>query len=167
MNHFITKNQNAMESNSPLDSDIRGELYISGQSSSFLKETAGWAKFLAILGFIFIGFMVIVGLSAGVFMSAFSSAAGEDMPFPPAFLSILYLAMAAFYFFPVLYLFRFSTYMQRALKTTDQNSLDEAFSNIKSHYKFVGILSIVILGFYVLALVILMFTGMAGLFMMI
>ena len=150
-----------MENNSPLDDQLAEDLHISGRAESFLKETAKWARFLSILGFIGIGFLVLVALFIGAFMNVMG---GDQLPFPSFVLTFVYLLIAALYFFPVLYLFRFATYTQRALRTADQSTLDDAFSNMKSHYKFIGILAVVVLAFYVLGLVVTLIGG-AGMFM--
>ena len=150
-----------MESNQPLDSDISAELYLSSTGRDNLLQTAGWAKFLAIIGFIFVGIMVIGGLSVMLFLGS-ESLLEESLPFSPAFLGGLYLLLAALYFFPVLYLFRFATHMQDALRINDQDQLDFALVNIRSHYKYIGIMVIVLLAFYALALVGIFVGGLAA-----
>lgn len=50
---------------------------------------------------------------------------------------------AAVYFFPCLYLFRFSTKRQTALANNEQAILSKSFGVLKSFYKFIGILTIV------------------------
>lgn len=151
-----------MESNQPLDDQMTDDLHISRQSESFLKETAKWARFLSILGFIGIGLIVLLAFFIGAFMNMMG---GGSLPFPPAIFSFLYLLVAALYFFPVLYLFRFANYTRQALRTGDQATLDDAFSNIKSHYKFIGILAAVFVGLYVLGFIVALLGGAAGMFM--
>jgi hypothetical protein len=68
---------------------------------------------------------------------------------------VLLLAMVALYFFPCLYLFNFAKKMQLALRNNDQINLNDSFRNLKSNFKYVGILTIVILSFYAIALVVL------------
>ncbi len=70
-----------------------------------------------------------------------------------AFLSIVYVLVALLYFFPCLYLFRFSTRMQTSIRSNDQRLLNSSFSNLKSCFKFMGILTIVVLACYFLALI--------------
>ncbi len=76
-----------------------------------------------------------------------------------AFLTVLYLAMAVLYFFPIYYLFQFSSKIKAALQTQSSELLEQAFSNLKSHYKFMGILLIIVLGLYAIALI---FGGLAA-----
>jgi len=53
----------------------------------------------------------------------------------------------------VLYHYRFSVKTQQALRANDEPLLTEAFSNLKSYYKFYGIFTAIVLGFYVLIFV--------------
>ena len=55
---------------------------------------------------------------------------------PGAFGTVMYLLMALLYFFPVMYLFKFSTKLKEALESNNSQVLSESFTNLKSHYKF-------------------------------
>ena len=125
------------------------ELVLNNYAKGFLKETAKWANFLAIIGFIGIGFMVLAGFFMGTIMSTLPNM--NDMPFNIGpFMTGIYLLMALLYFFPVRYLYRFAVKMKASLASNDDEELAEAFLNLKSHYKFVGILAIIMLAFYAL-----------------
>lgn len=136
-----------MEINQPLDADAIQDLQLSGSARAFLKETAGWARFLAIVGFIFIALFVVIALAAGAIMNTFT----DELGLPGFLVTVIYLVLAALYFFPVLYLFRFATKMKSALANNFQSDLDSSLSNLKSLYKYWGIMMIVILAFYGLA----------------
>lgn len=123
----------------------------------FLSEAGKWGKFISIVGFVAVGILAIFGLFAGVF---FSNLPGyEELPFPSAFFSVVYIGIAALYFFPILYLYRFSAKIRHALNLNDQAILEYALQNLKSHYKFIAILMIVMLGIYALALVFAIIAG--------
>lgn len=123
-------------------------LTVSAQAAGHLEETRKWSKFLAILGFCFVGLAIVAGLFAGTFFSMAGQQSG--MPFPAYFLGIMYAAMAVVYFFPLYYLFRFSAHMKVALRSKSSRELDQAFRNLKAHYKYIGILFVVMLALYVL-----------------
>ncbi|MCA6068093.1 DUF5362 family protein [Chryseobacterium sp. RG1] len=133
-----------METNSPFEQFE--ELRIDRISREFLTETAKWANFLSILGFIGLGLMVLVAL--------FMFVVGASNSFMPlgsgVFVGIFYILIAGFYFVPINYLYKFSSNMKDALRTNNQASLTSSFEYIKSHYKFIGILTIVIMGIYIL-----------------
>lgn len=140
------------------------DLQIDQQVSMYLRETSKWAKFLSILGFIGCGLLVLVAIFAGTFMAQTMSAlGGEASTIGGAAMTITYILMALVYFFPCLYLFRFATQMQVALRNNDQQNLMLAFSNLKSCYKFLGILAIIGLAFYVIAIIFLVLgTALSG-----
>lgn len=147
-----------MENQSVLDTDANsasGEMGLSSRTRGFLLEAAKWARILAILGFVMVGIMVLFALFAGTMFSALSnSLADSPVPtFPGAIFSLVYLAVAALYFFPILYLYRFATGIREAFQREDEPSLVKAFQNLKSHYKFIGILAMITIGFYVVSLI--------------
>ena len=132
-------------------------LVIDWRSKEFLKETAKWTKFLAILGFVGIGLMVLGSL---VMLFAPSSLVSNgDFPFGgKIFLMLLYLAFAVLYYFPISYLYQFSENTKKAIENNDNNAIRDAFEFLKSHYKFMGILTIILLSFYA----IIIFIGLIG-----
>ncbi len=128
------------------DASFGGSL--SDQMRAYIQETAKWTYFLSILGFIFLGFMVIGSLFAGLMFGSMTRELGYGIS--GGLISLLYLGGALLYFFPIFYLFRFSTKAKAATRTGNDAELTDAFQNLKSHYKFVGILTIVFLGLYVI-----------------
>lgn len=146
-----------------LDETETDELKISLPSVAYLSETAKWAKFLAIMGFICCGLIVV----AGFFVATVFSGSMADSRFS-AFgaiggvgIAVLYILFGLIYFFPCLYLFNFASKMQAALRMRDQHLLEESFKNIKSCFKFMGILTIAILSVYVLVIIIAVVVGVA------
>ncbi|MBO9201834.1 MULTISPECIES: DUF5362 family protein [Niastella] len=138
------------------------ELQVDQQSINYLGETARWAKFLSIVGFVLCGIMIIFALFFGSIMATFSKigsnsgneAFSSTMLAGSSAFSLVYVVIALLYFFPCLYLFNFSSKMQTALRNNDQSTLNAAFGNLKSCFKFVGILTIVVLSFYLLGTVV-------------
>jgi uncharacterized membrane protein len=96
--------------------------------------------------------MLIGGLFAGVFLSAFKTA---DIPvgFPEWIIFVIILIFAILYFFPILYLFRFSKHTGNAVHSLDKEELRKAFKNLKSYCVYIGIFTIVILVLYFIAIV--------------
>ncbi len=131
------------------------DLQVDQQSSVFLAESAKWARFLAILGFIMCGMLVLVGLFMGSFLAGRMSSMniGGSTMFSGGIFTFVYILIALLYFFPCLYLFHFGSKMRTALRNNDQEILLESFKNLKSCFKFYGILAIIVLGFYAIALI--------------
>lgn len=122
-------------------------LQLNSTMMGFLSETAKWAKFLSILGFIGIGLMVLGAFSMSVFLSSTDS----QMPFAGNSMIIvaIYLGLSILYFFPVLYLYKFSNHTKTAINQKNNYALQDSLMNLKSHYKFMGISAIVIIVMYV------------------
>ena len=134
------------------------QLTINTKSKSFLKETAKWAFFLSILGFIGIGFMVLLGVFSSVIFNAIPQA--KLVPFDLGLaMTFIYLFLAIIYFFPVYYLMKFSTKMKQALATKNDETLADAFDVLKSHYKFIGVFSIITLSLYAMLIAVSLISG--------
>lgn len=123
------------------------ELKIDCISKEFLTETVKWTSFLSILGFIGIGFFVIISLGMMLMGLKFGPMFGGFAA------GLIYLIVAGFYFIPINYLYKFSSNMKLALKNNNQAALRCSFEYLKAHYKFIGILTLIIISFYILMLI--------------
>lgn len=124
-----------------------------------LADAARWARFLAIFGFVMCGLIALTGFFAGSILSMFadsgemeelegmSSAVGVGMAF-------FYILIAAIYFIPCLFLFRFANKMKIALSSNDQEALNNSFQNLRSMFRFFGIVSIIMIALYAIILLI-------------
>ena len=140
------------------------ELQLNESAKGFLKETAKWAYFLSILGYVGIGFIVLAAIFAGTLFAFIGNLSREMSSFAAmggSFISALYLMIAAFYFFPVYYLNKFASNAKAALKKKDSQSLAASFEYLKSHYKFIGITALVILCLYALLIIFVVIAGIA------
>jgi hypothetical protein len=139
------------------------DLQIDQSGLNFLGETARWTKFLSILGFIFCGLMALGALFLGSYMSGMmSNLYGTTGMFGGAFFTIIYLLVALLLFFPTLYLYNFSSRMSKALRGNDQVSLTESFKNLKSYFKFHGVLAIIGISLYGLIIIAAVIGAMVG-----
>lgn len=133
-------------------------LGIDQSTVNHLSEAARWARFLAIIGFVLCVFVALIGIFASTFLSFMtdrfnSNIGGGQNIFSglKSFIAIIYIGIAFLYFLPCLYLFRFANFMKAAIATGEQENLDKSFQNLKIMFRFVGILTIIILCFYFLA----------------
>jgi hypothetical protein len=135
------------------------ELQVDHEVSGHLSQTAKWAKFLAIMGFISCGFLLLMALFVGKMQNLSPmryEVVGTDSFWPV----VLLIAMAVLYFFPCLFTLNFSNKMLLAIRTNDQNSLVASFRNLKLAFKYIGIITIVIISIYLLAfLIVLVFAA--------
>ena len=128
---------------------------------SYLLEAVKWGKFLAIMGYIGIGLMLLVAVGVMVAGNLFSGLTG-GAGFSMGFLSIIYIAIAAFYFFPVYYLHQFSIKLKRGLNSGSLPDVTEGFQNLKSLFKFMGVFMVVILSLYGVFILIAIIAGVAS-----
>jgi hypothetical protein len=136
---------------------LSNDLQVSPQAQSYLAESARWGKFLAIMGFIVCGFMMILSFFMPVFLTQlppYNSVSTEFSSGMKVGMTIVYLLLALLSFFPCFYLYKFSVKMQLAVKMVSQENFDESLMNLKSLFKFYGIFVIIILSFYALAFII-------------
>jgi len=133
------------------------ELKLTSEAKSYLRETAKWAFFLSIIGFIGIALMIIFALFASSIFGSLPQY--QNLPFNMGkIIAIIYLVIAAIYLFPVYYLMQFANKMKAALSLKEDAILTESFEMLKSHYKFIGVFTIIILSLYALLFVV----GMLG-----
>lgn len=146
------------ETNQPFEN----QLSINSEIKGYLLETSKWAKFLAIIGYIGMGLLLLLGIAFIVGFSAFSSVSGVGLPM--TIMGAIYVLLAVSYYFPLKYLYNFSTKVKQGLNSTDQQTVTNGFENLKSLFKFMGILMIVVLSIYALIIIIMVpvaiFTGL-------
>ena len=131
------------------------QLTLTSRAKGFLKETAKWCKFLSILGFIGLGLLFLSSFFISTIYGSMPQA--TSMPFNlGTAMTIIYMLMIVIYIFPLYYLYQFSVKLKKAVTSKDDEVLESAFEMLKSHYKFVGVFTIIMLSIYILA-------GIAGL----
>ena len=136
------------------------EIKVNETAQEFLRESAKWSMFLAIMGFIGIGFMVLAGIFMGTIMSKLpmanampSGTSTNPFAMMPGLMAGLYIVIAVIYFFPIYYLYKYAKNTKVALQTADSDLLTEGLGYLKSHHKFLGIMMIILLSLYLLIFV--------------
>jgi hypothetical protein len=138
------------------------QITLNSKSKAFLKEIASWSFFFSILGFITIAFLILLSILMSTIYAPIIDMMAKQQALPfdlGLFMSVFYILMAVIYVFPVLYLFKFSRRMKTALSTKSDDTLADAFEMLKSHFKFVGVFTIIILSLYVLLIGVSIFAG--------
>ncbi len=124
------------------------DLHVDHEAGIYLKEIARWGKFLSIVGFVMCALLALLGIFAGSVFASLNTLEGTG--FPTGIFTAIYIVFALLWFFPFLYLFNFSTKLQVAMRSNDQMNLNEGLKNLKSCFKFMGIMTIILLGLYAL-----------------
>lgn len=137
-------------------------LSIDPVTKAYLSETARWARFLAICGFILLGLMLLFGIFVLVGMSSeigsnisqeYGGSASMMEGLGMGAFAFMYIISALIIFFPLLYLLRFANRMRASLNGNDQQALNHSFQNLKSYFRYLGIITIILLAFYAIAII--------------
>lgn len=137
--------------NQSIDAGFSNAGQITMQIQENLRIAGKWGRFLAILGFIGLGFMIMgsVTVFALVSNSGVSGSNGITM----AGVGTLYLLIGILYFFPTLFLLRLSNAALRTGLHGNEVDLEEMTLNLKKLFKFIGILTIITIGIYILVII--------------
>jgi hypothetical protein len=110
-----------------------------------LTNIRKWTRFLAVAGFVYIGIMLVI-FTLPLF-------GGMNSHLGYGFISFIFIAiMVLIYFFPLYFLYKFSQRTKVALENQNSESLTEALNYLHYHYRYIGILFIVLLSIYLLFL---------------
>ena len=146
--------------------NISDQLHISPSIQNALIETTKWSKFLAIIGFIGLAFLLILALVIPAVGSAVKTTqtmnglgSSSTTAVSPVVLSVVYLILVVLYFFPLRSLYRFSTKTRNSMINGYQGDFENGIDELRKHYKLVGIYTIIVLSFYLLVFLIAIFFG--------
>jgi hypothetical protein len=131
------------------------KLIITEDIRSYIYESAKWTKFLSIVGFIFSAFTLLFAFGSGAFLTTLASVEPNNplLQLGPGFIMALFTVLAILYFYPSLILFNYSSAAKNAVLYADQEGLNQAMSKLKSFFKFWGILMIIFISFYIIAII--------------
>jgi hypothetical protein len=129
--------------NMEIESTNTKSLKLTDNSLILMAEIVKWAKFLAICSFVGVGIMVLLGV--GMILLQFESL---KVGLQVLVMGVFYIGMAVLYLFPALYLYRFATACGEAIEKFNDDTLEEGIENLKSLFRFTGILTIIILSLY-------------------
>ena len=136
----------------------KNNLEVSESVRTSLDTMVYWSKFLAIVGYIGIGLILLVVvaiISTSTDIKSFGT-------YEPGIIAVIYLVMAVIYYFPVNYLYKFATNTRHALTSDSQTSLNFGLSNLASSFKCMGVLTLVILSLYALIFLFAIVGGMGS-----
>jgi hypothetical protein len=131
---------------------VENQLTINNEIKAYLLETSKWGKFLAIVGYVGMGLLLLLGIVFIVGFSIFSSVPGVG--FPIRIMGLVYILLSVAYYFPLKYLYNFSIHLKQGINSINQQRVTYGFEYLKSLFKFMGIFTIVVLSIYVLIIVV-------------
>jgi hypothetical protein len=125
-------------------------LQINDEMKGYFLSIAKWAKFLSIMGFIGVGFMLLLAFVELVMRSSLGL-----MSIPrvgTGFIAVFLIIGALLYFLPAFFLYVSSTKITNGIKTNNDELLTSGLEFLKMQYKFKGIALIVLLSFYLITM---------------
>lgn len=127
------------------------EVTVDEKSREYLLDAAKWARFLSITGLVLAGFLLL--------LFSYSIWSGGNLR-SPAFMvgSVVGMVLiVALYIYPLVTVLRFSTGVKNGLNQLNQLELTEGLRYLKITFRYLGILLILVIAFYILLFVILLF----------
>ncbi len=126
-------------------------LIIDDQGKFYMQETARWGKFLAIVALCMIALALL--LMPFILGMAFREGVGMGRGLGAAFSLFYMIVIAGIYFYPLYALMKFSNLTRRAIAHTDQETFNLALRFQKNLYKYIGVLTIIMLVAYGIGIV--------------
>lgn len=118
-----------------------------------LASAGTWARFLAILGFVFIGLMLILFAIAGAgAMSAFERVMPFDIAAMAGFLIVVVLIVCAVIGVLCYLLIRGANLTKKGIITNDQTVFNAGLASYRTYFMLYGILSVISLLFNLISL---------------
>jgi hypothetical protein len=134
------------------------KIELEGITLLHMNEIRKWTQFLSILGFVGVGLVIFAGVIMLVTTSLRSTMAFDQLSVIGPFLGIFYIVFGAIYFVPVYYMYQFSVNAKKSLMQLGSGGsanemMARAIGYLKSHFRFVGIFTIVILALYLVVII--------------
>ncbi|MGD0168395.1 MAG: DUF5362 family protein [Smithella sp.] len=129
---------------------VSSAVRVTDQMINSMRPTKMWTKFLSIMGFIVSGFIVLIGTFVFLAGILFPQVQGAKIP-PVA--GLIYMLFSIFYIIPSVYLFKYSSALDRFLCDKMESELESALSYQKSFWKFTGIVCVIGIIFAVVGIV--------------
>lgn len=124
-----------------------------------LSEAARWARFLAVVGMIFLGLATVFVIFGFSLFNRMLPMQGSTLPtsFSVGYnigMIVWFVIWFVLSFIPLLFLLRFANHLKVAILAEDQEAMTVSFLNLKRFFRYIGIFTLIMLIFYALIVVI-------------
>lgn len=116
-------------------------------AQQYLDQTRPWVRFISIMTFVWVGFMVMMSIGMLVFSVFGGLAARNKQQFGAlgnaivtGVLSLVYVVLAFLYIAPGVYLFRYANAITHLKANGTAAALEDTLKHQKSFWRYVGIL---------------------------
>jgi len=129
-----------------------------------LAGTKPWVRLISVMMFIGAALLLLLGLVMGLMGGAIASASKNPMFSGGMGIGIaaVYVVMALFYIYPAVKLWKYATSIGNLLNSGTAIDLETALSHQRSFWKFVGVITLIIISLYGAIFVIAMVAGGIG-----
>jgi hypothetical protein len=121
-----------------------------------LRATKPWVRFISIVMFIMVGFMFLAGVMM-MFLSFGMGGAGLG-----PVMGIFYIVFGGFYLVPAYFLSQYASHIRDFIDGGGDSAMESALESQKSFWRFVGIITLVVICLYALFFIIAMFAAFAS-----
>jgi hypothetical protein len=131
------------------------KLVVTEEMRSYFYDMSKWARFLSVVGFVISAFLTLGSFGIGAAVTANPGMLNQLGPLGgigATGITIFYLLLALFFFYPSLLLLRFSAKVKQGVLFGDQGNLNDAIAHVKSLFKFWGVITILLIASYFLLL---------------
>lgn len=126
-----------------------------------LRQTRPWVIFMAVLGFLNAGLLVLMGLVVMV-VGSFVSAPFKNVPIGGVLVGLFYMILGVIPVVPSILLVRYGTSIGRFLSNPEMDGLADVVARQKSFWRFVGIATAVLVVLYFIGFFVGVVAGVAG-----
>lgn len=143
------------------------DVLLSEKGRKYLNQTGPWVRFLSVIIFISVGFMMLGGLAivlvgmTGAFLGK-NNPVYDVMPGGSFAVGIVYVVAALLYVAPGLFLVRYASSIKKLNAEPSSLALENALKYQKSFWRYIGVITVILLVFVAAALA---FTFTLGFFM--
>jgi hypothetical protein len=144
-------------------------MVLSQEAQYYLQQAGKWANFIAIMGFIGCGFILLAALFAGTFLAAvsrFSPAPNPALTMMGPLIGCIYFVVGLICFFINLKLYQFGSRVKRGVAFIDSSMITSGLGKLQSYFKIKGIILIVVISIYLLVIIGVVIAGVGAASMM-
>jgi hypothetical protein len=120
----------------------KNEFILQNEGKQHLESIAKWGRFLAVVGYVFVGIMLFVSIILLIMAAKFGPYMGV--------LAAIYMIISMVYTIPINFLSKACSNLKVGLFKSNSSNFREGFRYFKLMYKFLGIFTVVLTALLIL-----------------
>ena len=134
-------------------------LILDAEGSYNLMQIARWGKFLAVAGIVFMAIMLLVLVGLAFILFGYPDSLTSETATKAIMNGIIMLIMIGIYIYPTYALYKFAVQSKVAINSGDQQLFNSSVRYLKGLFKFMGILTLVMICLYALIFILAIVAG--------